>query len=152
MNHMQKEKQKTMTTTTTTTRITKLSVGLLASVIALSSISAAQLLLVTNNNVAFAEEKCTETETEESFEVVCIGGGTINSDFDEIQGGRGGYSTCTLDFTTGTQTCSNSGGGGSGGSEVSSGGSGGRKTLCTAENEVEVCSTDVGGGGGTPKP
>jgi hypothetical protein len=149
MNHLQKEKQKS---TTTTTRITKLSVGLLASVIALSSISAAQLLLVTNSNVAFAKENCTETVTGESSEVVCIGGGTINSDFDEIQGGRGGHGTCTSDFTTGTQTCSFSGGGGSGGSGVSSGGAGGRQTLCTAENEVELCSTNVGGGGGTPKP
>jgi hypothetical protein len=117
----------------------------------LSSIAGAQLL-VTNNNVVFAEENCTETVTEETSEVVCSGGGTINPDFDEIQGGRGGHSICTSDFTTGTQTCTNSGGGGSGGSGVSSGGGGGRQESCTAEEEVLECSKDVGGGSGLSKP
>jgi uncharacterized membrane protein YgcG len=141
-NDSQENKQKT---TTTTTRITKkLSVGLLASVIVLSSIAAAQLF-VSDKNTAFAAVNCNETET------VCSGGGatTISDDGTHRDTGSGSHSICTTDASS--QTCTTSGGGGGGITSGSAEGAGGRST-CTTDLSTgeEICSFEKGGGSSTP--
>ena len=149
-NDLQQEKQKT---TTATTRITKLSIGLLASVIVLSSIAAAQLF-VSDNNAAFAapdRDPCTSTDT--GFTCIEAGGGR--------SGGAGHRETCTVDPSTEAQTCTITGGGGGnfGGpcdqedcEDPFTGGSGGM-TICTFDLSTDDdggCSKVAGGGGSKP--
>ena len=165
MNDSQKEKQKT---TTATTRITKLSIGLLASVIVLSSMAAAQLFVSDNINAAFAAggnvRNCKETTDEQTqtVEIVCSGGGGLHSEDPDTllqSGGGGGHDTCITD-STGTQTCTSTGGfGGIFSSDEptiggSIGGQGGQ-TTCTfdpsaGDDGESGCSKVLGGGGSKP--
>jgi hypothetical protein len=152
MNHWQKEKQKTITMSKTTLSF----VVLTSAVIVLSSIAAAQQLLVTNSNTAFAEpnhEPCTSTEIDGILEETCSGGSAFGEESEAI-GGSGGHGTCTLDKSTDIADCTFSGGTGftlGPGSEA--GGSGGRSTytedLSTGDRTY---SFDAGGGGIKPVP
>ncbi len=93
MNYWQKGKQKT---TTITTKVSKLSSVLLtSSLLVLSSITAAQLLVSDNTNAAFAALNCDTVTTEGTFEYTCTGGGGGDAGFQD--GGGGGQTTCTTD-------------------------------------------------------
>lgn len=95
--------------TTTTTRITKLSSVLLTSaLLVLSSVAAAQLLVI-NSNTAFAEpnhEPCTSTVTDGILEETCSGGGPLGEEAEGV-GGSGGHCTSTTDLSTSYQLAIN---------------------------------------------